>query len=112
MSDLYQVVIRDKLAHIVQQLQRNLMQSGMGVSLHLPVVANLQELTIEDVKKFKFMEIQDYESMKMVFQLKLKLDDNGVVAVIGASRRNWFYHFVKNKQKLKHNSIQICNGST
>ena len=92
MPELYRLIVRDKMEHIIQQLQRNLIsQINSAQPLPVPDFLNLQETTLEEIATMGFKDFSDkYETMKILFQLRLKLSDTGTILLVGAARRNWY----------------------
>ena len=90
MPGLYRLTVRDKMEHVLLQLQKNLVtQVSTAQAMPVPGFVHLQEGSLDEIKIMGFQEIEKYETMKMDFQLRLRLSEVGTIMLVGASFRNW-----------------------
>ena len=107
MADQYRLIARDKLHHVIKQLQKNLTDQLQSVKpLPIPGYLSLQDVTLKQVASLGLVDkLGDrYETGKLVFGLRLRLSDDGTIFLMGAATRHW------NKPTISADQVQILGS--
>ena len=86
----YRLVVKDKLHHVINRLQ-SLLTGQMHHLKNLPVPDYL-ELEDMDDKQLASLQLSDklngkYDTARIIFALKLKLQASGTITLIGVAER-------------------------
>ena len=88
----YRLIVKDKLNHVICRLQ-SLLKGQLHNLKDLPV-PDFLELQDMDVNLLASLQLSDklngkYDTAKIIFGLKLKLEATGIITLIGAAERCW-----------------------
>ena len=88
----YRLLVKDKLLHVICRLQCLLKGQLQNLKdLPVPEFLELQDIDVDLVTSLQMVDklTGRYDTAKIVFGLKLKLGDSGIITLIGAASRCW-----------------------
>ena len=88
----YCLLVKDKLLHVICRLQSLLKGQLQNLkALPVPEVLELQDISVDLVTSLQLVDKLNgrYDTAKILFGLKLKLGDSGIITSIGVASRCW-----------------------